>query len=103
MKKILLALLCVPLVACQSPTVAPQAVEAYDCSPTGLERIERYVDSSDGRGHGPDIGSLEWYGSIEHRLKIKQDPQLPPAQTEAWCHYLWQHYLPADASNSASQ
>jgi hypothetical protein len=31
---------------------------------------QHYFDISDGQGHGPDPGSMEWLGSVERKAKV---------------------------------
>lgn len=35
-----------------------------------------------GDGHGPDLGSAEWQGAVEHQLGLRD---LPARDTPAWC------------------
>jgi hypothetical protein len=41
---------------------------------------QHYFDISDGQGHGPDIGSSEWLGSIERKAKLPTRSDLPDAE-----------------------
>jgi uncharacterized protein len=58
------------------------------CSDAWNRMIEAKVTSGDGRGHGPDIGSDEWKGTIEFRLGVRDKPEVPPRNSEAWCRYI---------------
>ena len=55
------------------------------CSEAWNRMIDSKVTSGDGRGHGPDIGSDEWKGTIEFRLGVRGKPEVPPRSSEAWC------------------
>jgi len=55
------------------------------CSEAWNRMIDMKVTSGDGRGHGPDIGSDEWKGTIEFRLGVRGKPELPPRTSEDWC------------------
>lgn len=55
-----------------------------------LQRIEQQVGTGDGRGHGPDIGSAEWYSVVEFRLGIRDNAAVPAPGTEAWCSFILQ-------------
>jgi uncharacterized protein len=55
------------------------------CSEAWNRMIDTKVTSGDGRGHGPDIGSDEWKGTIEFRLGVRGKPELPPRTSEDWC------------------
>ena len=47
--------------------------------------IDDVLQSGDGQGHGPDLGSAEWQSVIEFRLGVRDDPELPDAGSDAWC------------------
>ena len=72
------ALVTTAALAAQSP--APPL-----CSDAWNRMIDAKVTSGDGRGHGPDIGSDEWKGTIEFRLGVRGKPGIPPRSSEAWC------------------
>jgi uncharacterized protein len=55
------------------------------CSEAWNRMIDAKVTSGDGQGHGPDIGSDEWKGTIEFRLGVRGKPELPTRTSEAWC------------------
>lgn len=55
------------------------------CPAATLAQIEQQTGSGDGQGHGPDIGSDEWYGVIEFRLGLRDQPGLPARGSPAWC------------------
>ncbi len=55
------------------------------CSDAWNRLIDAKVTSGDGLGHGPDIGSDEWKGTIEFRLGVRGKPGLPSRTSEAWC------------------
>lgn len=58
------------------------------CSDNTFALIEEKVGSSDGAGHGPDIGSGEWQSTIEFRLGIRGDKKIPAHQDPSWCTYI---------------
>jgi len=62
-----------------SPAAPPLCSEAWN------RMIDTKVTSGDGRGHGPDIGSDEWKGTIEFRLGVRGKPELPLRTSEDWC------------------
>ena len=62
-----------------SPAAPPLCSEAWN------RMIDTKVSSGDGRGHGPDIGSDEWKGTIEFRLGVRGKPELPLRTSEDWC------------------
>lgn len=70
--KILLAVLLI----CHS-TLAHAAAPGCDA------RWQRDVQARlGGDGHGPDVGSAEWQGAVEHQLGLRN---LPARDTPAWC------------------
>ncbi|HQR56878.1 MAG TPA: MliC family protein [Burkholderiaceae bacterium] len=70
--------------AAEAPAAASPAAPPL-CSDAWNRMIETKVTSGDGRGHGPDIGSDEWKGTIEFRLGVRGKPEIPPRSSEAWC------------------
>jgi hypothetical protein len=38
---------------------------------------ENYFEISDGEGHGPDLGSNEWFDAFEAKAKLSDSSQLP--------------------------
>lgn len=55
------------------------------CSEQSQQIIEQHIGSSDGQGHGPDIGSDEWHGVIEFKLGIRGQADLPERHSQTWC------------------
>lgn len=58
------------------------------CNDRWYQSIEDVVSSGDGRGHGPDVGSDEWKSVIEFKLAIRDNPDVPQRDSEAWCRYI---------------
>lgn len=58
------------------------------CSDAWYRSMEERVPTSDGQGHGPDVGSDEWKSAIEFRLGIRDKPGLPSRDSEAWCRHI---------------
>lgn len=66
------------LAATTSVTRAP---ETAPCSPEWFAYLDnRYFDVSDGEGHGPDVGSSEWFNAFEARARLPATSGLPKAQ-----------------------
>lgn len=63
------------------------------CTDTWYHSIEAKVPTGDGHGHGPDIGSDEWKSVIEFQLGIRDQPNLPPRHSDAWCRHINQLVL----------
>jgi uncharacterized protein len=64
------------------------AAYAQPCSDAWFQEVEAVLQSGDGHGHGPDIGSEEWMSVVEFRLGIRGDPGVPPRGSERWCAYI---------------
>ena len=90
-KVVLVSGLLVGLVACDSAMFKGKEVVPEVCSAPWFEYIEEKVAVIDEHGHGPDVGSVEWKFSVEHRLGIADSEQLPLRQSEAWCAYIQSH------------
>ncbi|MEO2266072.1 MliC family protein [Pseudoalteromonas sp. YIC-656] len=98
MKRLVFLTLLAGIAACHTLPEEPQnqvpqetaATIGNTCSLATLTQIERQVSSQDALGHGPDIGSVEWASSIEHRLGIKEHNNKPPMLSAAWCGYIEQ-------------
>ncbi len=58
------------------------------CSDSRYRFIEETVLTSDNQGHGPDVGSGEWKSVIEFKLGIRDNPNLPDRESEAWCRHI---------------
>ena len=67
---------------------APRPAVPAPCSRQLFERIDARVQSGDGMGHGPDIGSEEWKSVIEFKLGIRDRPDVPEADSTAWCSFI---------------
>lgn len=63
------------------------------CSDSWYRLIEENVPTSDEQGHGPDIGSDEWKSVIEFKLGIRNKPDVPGRDGEAWCRHIDQMVL----------
>jgi len=68
------------------------------CSIDVLNKIEKSVQVSDEKGHGPDLGSEEWQTVVELRLDLLGKLAMPDRNSEAWCHYVEQALTLAEAS-----
>jgi uncharacterized protein len=58
------------------------------CSDSWYRLIEETVTTSDNQGHGPDVGSGEWKSVIEFKLGIRDKPNLPDHDSDAWCRHI---------------
>jgi len=64
------------------------AEEEIRCSYSWYQFIEEAVATGDGQGHGPDVGSAEWKSVIAFKLDIRDEPNLPDRDSEAWCRHI---------------
>ena len=67
---------------------APRPDVPAPCSNKLYKWLESRVQSGDGMGHGPDIGSTEWMSVIEFKLGLRGNPQVPDIGTNAWCGFI---------------
>uniref|UniRef100_B8DQB4 Lysozyme inhibitor LprI N-terminal domain-containing protein n=1 Tax=Nitratidesulfovibrio vulgaris (strain DSM 19637 / Miyazaki F) TaxID=883 RepID=B8DQB4_NITV9 len=55
------------------------------CSPEWVALIDGSIPTSDGQGHGPDLGSDEWKSVVEFRLGLRGRADVPERDDPAWC------------------
>jgi hypothetical protein len=58
------------------------------CSESWYRMIEEKVPTGDGQGHGPTVGSDEWKSTVEFRLGIRGNPDVPVRDGDAWCRHI---------------
>ena len=63
------------------------------CSTEWYSLVEKQILTGDGKGHGPDPGSTEWRSVVEFKLGIRNDPRVPPLDTDQWCDYIDRIYI----------
>jgi hypothetical protein len=63
------------------------------CSNDWYAFVEKQIFTGDGRGHGPDIGSIKWRSVIEFKLAIRGNKNNPPIESEDWCSYINNNYI----------
>ena len=67
--------------------------EQQACSNDWYLLVEKQISTGDGQGHGPDLGSIEWRSTIEFKLGIRDQPDIPALDTEQWCSYINEHFI----------
>jgi hypothetical protein len=82
-------LMLLTLAGCKATHTTEQHPEP--CSENWYPWVESALPSSDGRGHGPDIGSDEWQSVIEFKLGIRGQADIPPRSSATWCQFIDQH------------
>lgn len=75
--------------------IVPGELPPSLCHTTWYEAVEDDLNTGDGQGHGPDLGSAEWRSVVEFKLNIRDDINLPKVESDAWCRYIDEHYLQA--------
>lgn len=78
--------------AATAPGAAPAAAPT-PCSADWYTQVEAKLHVLDAEGHGPDLGSAEWKGAVEHRLGVADDASFPELGTPAWCEAVDQRAL----------
>lgn len=73
------------LAACNS---TPDASVSNLCSSDWYHQIEKKLQSADGQGHGPDIGSDEWKSVIEFKLGLRGSANVPAKNSAQWCDFI---------------
>lgn len=71
------------LIEAAAPTDGPQP-----CSKQWQLAVDKKLQTGDGDGHGPDIGSMEWRSVVEFKLGVRGDPAVPSRATVKWCRYI---------------
>ena len=74
------------LVACSSVKLDSQQTPL--CSPAWYQSVDYRLVTSDGQGHGPDVGADEWKSVVEFRLGIRGKAGIPARNSEEWCRYI---------------
>jgi len=90
-KQVLIVILTSLLLACDSAN--NNEAPAFKCTSDWYELVDKMVQSGDGRGHGPDVGSSEWRSVIEFKLGIRGKPEVPASYTHKWCEYINTHFI----------
>lgn len=73
------------------------------CTESWYNTIDERVQSGDGHGHGPDVGSNEWKSVIEFKLGIRGMPDVPAREGNEWCRYIDTMVRPDGPSFSCDQ
>ena len=89
-KRLLLLFSLIPNIGC---TTHHKEISLPACTAAWYEKVEKNLLTGDGRGHGPDLGSLEWRSAVDFRLGIDRDPNLPPLDSDAWCRYIDRYFM----------
>lgn len=61
------------------------------CTDPWYQSIDKILNTTDGQGHGPDIGSEEWKSVIEFKLGIRDGANVPERSSDKWCQYIDLH------------
>jgi len=63
------------------------------CSDDWYALVEKQIFTGDGRGHGPDVGSIEWRSVVEFKLGIRGSKKNPSIESQQWCNYINDYYI----------
>lgn len=58
------------------------------CDSDWVATVDKLIQSGDGQGHGPDLGSGEWQSVVEFRLGLRDSSNIPPRNDKAWCDFI---------------
>ncbi|TKB43378.1 DUF1311 domain-containing protein [Thalassotalea mangrovi] len=72
----------------QLPDSEPDENNIQTCSMERYQAIAKRVQTGDGQGHGPDIGSTEWQSVVEFKLKVRGQNDVPEKNSRAWCDFI---------------
>lgn len=72
------------------------------CTTDWFESVEARLGTGDGQGHGPDIGSQEWFSVVEFRLGLRGQSGVPQAGTDRWCHFIEEQLEPVPQTDGVS-
>jgi uncharacterized protein YecT (DUF1311 family) len=80
------ALTAIAVAACDRDD--PGSATSDSCSESFYRTIEEKVQTGDGQGHGPDVGSDEWKSVVEFELGVRGDADVPERDSEDWCRHI---------------
>lgn len=92
-KKLLILLGFSLTAACGQSPSSSQSQSEQSVTPCSAERyaaIDAVIQSGDGMGHGPDIGSGEWKSVVVYKLGLQDNKALPNADAAEWCDFISQ-------------
>ncbi|HEY7774621.1 MAG TPA: hypothetical protein VIC26_15660 [Marinagarivorans sp.] len=83
-------ILLILIAGCSTKTDSANQTSAspVTCTNNWYQFVENAVQSGDGQGHGPDIGSEEWQSVVEFKLGVRGNPEVPSKDSQAWCDYI---------------
>lgn len=81
-------IICAAVCALASDYNLSSAETEIPCSDSWYRFIDEAVATRDDQGHGPDVGSDEWKSVIEFKLGIRDKPNLPDRDSDAWCRHI---------------
>jgi len=75
------------LTACSAPDPVKENAD-QPCAQWQIDLIESKLITHDSQGHGPDVGSTEWFSVVERRMGIEGVHTVPSKKTRQWCEYV---------------
>ena len=73
------------------------------CTEPWYQSVEKILHTTDGQGHGPDIGSDEWKSVIEFKLGVRDGENVPERSSDQWCQYIDQHINTIPATGGSTK
>ncbi|MGS0677266.1 hypothetical protein [Shewanella sp. 0m-4] len=67
--------------------------QVQPCDYAWFKKVEQQLQTGDGQGHGPDLGSMEWRSVIEFKLGIGGDDSIVSVDSDLWCDYIDKQYI----------
>lgn len=72
------------------------------CTYPWYQSIDKILHTTDGQGHGPDIGSDEWKSVTEFKLGVRDGVNFPERSSDQWCQYIDQHIKGTQANGGST-
>ncbi|MFC3093435.1 hypothetical protein DRW07_04325 [Alteromonas sediminis] len=89
---------------CNLPLNSKEAEKAglSACDLRSFRSIEHAIQSGDGHGHGPNIGSDEWKSTIEFKLGVTPQEKELALHTANWCEFIESRIAQSNANTTRS-
>ena len=88
------------LVTASCVYVSENKAPVSHCTNDWFSLVEEAVGITDGKGHGPDLGSLEWRSVVEFKLGIRGESSNPPLDSDHWCSFIDKNFIKGTSKNA---